>query len=187
MTQRLLRHVCGAQFWVWFFVQLSHLRTYRDWRSSPDSLFEAFERILSLEEVEWDEIFEIASVQTFLNRNLRLFFFILLQGPYDDPVISVVCWHVHCERCWLQTLVFISALILSLSKSVFLRWQKRCQIWITELKNAKVSNLYNSLWKDLLQNIHKDIKKCKGVLLIRLKWREVFWNMKTLNLIRKVQ
>lgn len=23
---------------------------------------------------------------------------------YRNPVISVCCWHVHCEQCWLQTL-----------------------------------------------------------------------------------
>ncbi|XP_019880274.2 E3 ubiquitin-protein ligase Rnf220 [Aethina tumida] len=23
---------------------------------------------------------------------------------YQTPVISVCCWHVHCEQCWLQTL-----------------------------------------------------------------------------------
>ncbi|ORY96882.1 hypothetical protein BCR43DRAFT_492436 [Syncephalastrum racemosum] len=24
--------------------------------------------------------------------------------PYTTPLTSIVCWHVHCERCWLQTL-----------------------------------------------------------------------------------
>ncbi|KAI7857618.1 hypothetical protein BDC45DRAFT_500247 [Circinella umbellata] len=24
--------------------------------------------------------------------------------PYKTPVTSIVCWHVHCEQCWLQTL-----------------------------------------------------------------------------------
>ncbi|KAJ3129082.1 hypothetical protein HK098_002674 [Nowakowskiella sp. JEL0407] len=24
--------------------------------------------------------------------------------PYKDPLVSVKCWHVHCESCWLQTL-----------------------------------------------------------------------------------
>ncbi|KAJ3156375.1 hypothetical protein HDU89_004157 [Geranomyces variabilis] len=24
--------------------------------------------------------------------------------PYKTPLVSVVCWHVHCEQCWLQTL-----------------------------------------------------------------------------------
>ncbi|KAI8813894.1 CG4813-like protein [Cladochytrium replicatum] len=24
--------------------------------------------------------------------------------PYKDPVVSIICWHVHCEKCWLQTL-----------------------------------------------------------------------------------
>ncbi|XP_076347372.1 uncharacterized protein LOC143245201 [Tachypleus tridentatus] len=26
------------------------------------------------------------------------------QDLYVKPVVSVCCWHVHCERCWLQTL-----------------------------------------------------------------------------------
>ncbi|KAI8912023.1 hypothetical protein DFJ77DRAFT_468627 [Powellomyces hirtus] len=24
--------------------------------------------------------------------------------PYKIPLVSVICWHVHCEQCWLQTL-----------------------------------------------------------------------------------
>ncbi|RUS18089.1 hypothetical protein BC937DRAFT_89162 [Endogone sp. FLAS-F59071] len=24
--------------------------------------------------------------------------------PYTSPLVSVVCWHVHCEQCWLRTL-----------------------------------------------------------------------------------
>ncbi|XP_064479438.1 E3 ubiquitin-protein ligase RNF220-like [Ornithodoros turicata] len=24
--------------------------------------------------------------------------------PYCKPVVSVCCWHVHCERCWIQSL-----------------------------------------------------------------------------------
>lgn len=23
---------------------------------------------------------------------------------YKTPLTSIVCWHVHCEQCWLQTL-----------------------------------------------------------------------------------
>lgn len=29
----------------------------------------------------------------------------LFQEHYKKPVISTVCWHVHCEECWLHTLV----------------------------------------------------------------------------------
>ncbi|XP_075730903.1 uncharacterized protein LOC142774431 isoform X3 [Rhipicephalus microplus] len=29
---------------------------------------------------------------------------VVCSGPYTTPVVSVCCWHVHCERCWLQTL-----------------------------------------------------------------------------------
>ncbi|KAL1917848.1 uncharacterized protein VTP21DRAFT_3682 [Calcarisporiella thermophila] len=25
--------------------------------------------------------------------------------PYKHPLVSIVCWHVHCEECWLQSLV----------------------------------------------------------------------------------
>ena len=28
-----------------------------------------------------------------------------VQERYKKPVISVCCWHVHCEECWLHTLV----------------------------------------------------------------------------------
>ncbi|XP_022254523.1 E3 ubiquitin-protein ligase Rnf220-like [Limulus polyphemus] len=28
----------------------------------------------------------------------------LCQGLYEKPVVSVCCWHVLCERCWLQAL-----------------------------------------------------------------------------------
>ncbi|KAI8084731.1 uncharacterized protein BX664DRAFT_266699 [Halteromyces radiatus] len=24
--------------------------------------------------------------------------------PYKTPLTSIICWHVHCEQCWLQTL-----------------------------------------------------------------------------------
>jgi len=27
-----------------------------------------------------------------------------LQQSLVEPLISVQCWHVHCERCWLQVL-----------------------------------------------------------------------------------
>ena len=27
-----------------------------------------------------------------------------LQQPFVEPLISVLCWHVLCERCWLQVL-----------------------------------------------------------------------------------
>ena len=28
-----------------------------------------------------------------------------LQEPYTNPLASISCWHVHCEECWLRTLV----------------------------------------------------------------------------------
>ena len=25
-------------------------------------------------------------------------------GPYEQPLVSIQCWHVHCRACWLQSL-----------------------------------------------------------------------------------
>ncbi|KAJ1966953.1 hypothetical protein H4R35_006857, partial [Dimargaris xerosporica] len=41
---------------------------------------------------EQDEV--VQAVQTCL----------ICMEPYHDPLTSVVCWHVHCEQCWLHTL-----------------------------------------------------------------------------------
>lgn len=27
-----------------------------------------------------------------------------VQDSYRKPLVSVKCWHVYCERCWLQAL-----------------------------------------------------------------------------------
>jgi len=29
----------------------------------------------------------------------------MLQRPYQCPLISTLCWHVHCQQCWTQSLV----------------------------------------------------------------------------------
>ncbi|CAL4145234.1 unnamed protein product, partial [Meganyctiphanes norvegica] len=29
---------------------------------------------------------------------------LVCHGLYDSPLVSVVCWHVHCEQCWLHSL-----------------------------------------------------------------------------------
>ncbi|KAG4072050.1 hypothetical protein HA402_015549 [Bradysia odoriphaga] len=29
---------------------------------------------------------------------------LICMDSYVDPVVSICCWHVHCEKCWLQTL-----------------------------------------------------------------------------------
>ncbi|XP_075529023.1 E3 ubiquitin-protein ligase Rnf220-like isoform X4 [Dermacentor variabilis] len=29
---------------------------------------------------------------------------LICMDPYEKPVVSVVCWHVHCQECWLKTL-----------------------------------------------------------------------------------
>eukprot|EP00002_Diphylleia_rotans_P037105 TRINITY_DN8261_c0_g1_i1.p1 TRINITY_DN8261_c0_g1~~TRINITY_DN8261_c0_g1_i1.p1 ORF type:complete len:342 (+),score=72.25 TRINITY_DN8261_c0_g1_i1:71-1096(+) len=28
----------------------------------------------------------------------------ICMDPYASPAVSVVCWHVHCEKCWLEAL-----------------------------------------------------------------------------------
>ena len=55
----------------------------------------------------------VLSCNFFLNLNyipLCLFqthwpILISLQEPYTNPLASISCWHVHCEECWLRTLV----------------------------------------------------------------------------------
>jgi hypothetical protein len=29
---------------------------------------------------------------------------LICMDAYAKPVVSIVCWHVHCEACWMQTL-----------------------------------------------------------------------------------
>lgn len=29
---------------------------------------------------------------------------LICMDSYVDPVVSICCWHVHCEECWLRTL-----------------------------------------------------------------------------------
>jgi len=29
---------------------------------------------------------------------------LVCHGPYISPLVSVICWHVHCEQCWLHSL-----------------------------------------------------------------------------------
>lgn len=29
---------------------------------------------------------------------------LICMDRYQNPVVSVRCWHVHCETCWMQTL-----------------------------------------------------------------------------------
>jgi len=31
----------------------------------------------------------------------------MLQRPYQCPLISTLCWHVHCQHCWTKSLVCI--------------------------------------------------------------------------------
>ena len=38
--------------------------------------------------------------------------------PYSSPVTSVQCWHVHCEKCWLEALVSIDYIISPFNRSL---------------------------------------------------------------------
>ncbi len=40
------------------------------------------------------------------------------QDSYTVPLTSIQCWHVHCEECWLRTLVRWTFIILHLTKDV---------------------------------------------------------------------
>ncbi|KAK4872039.1 hypothetical protein RN001_016163 [Aquatica leii] len=58
---------------------------------SGDPILEALKnRIRELEHREqtWDDMYKC----------------LICMERYKTPVISVCCWHVHCEQCWLQTL-----------------------------------------------------------------------------------
>lgn len=37
-------------------------------------------------------------------QNKEVYKCLICMERYRTPVISVCCWHVHCEQCWLQTL-----------------------------------------------------------------------------------
>lgn len=39
----------------------------------------------------------------------------LPQDSYTMPLTSIQCWHVHCEECWLRTLVRMTHLLISRS------------------------------------------------------------------------
>ena len=36
---------------------------------------------------------------------------LLLQGSLRVAVVSLVCWHVHCQKCWLTHLVNINSYV----------------------------------------------------------------------------
>lgn len=38
------------------------------------------------------------------DQNKELYKCLICMGVYKTPVVSVCCWHVHCEQCWLKTL-----------------------------------------------------------------------------------
>lgn len=38
------------------------------------------------------------------DQNRDTFKCLICMGMYKTPVVSICCWHVHCEQCWLKTL-----------------------------------------------------------------------------------
>lgn len=38
------------------------------------------------------------------DHNKELYKCLICMGVYKTPVVSICCWHVHCEQCWLKTL-----------------------------------------------------------------------------------
>lgn len=38
------------------------------------------------------------------DQNKELYKCLICMGVYKTPVVSVCCWHVHCEECWIRTL-----------------------------------------------------------------------------------
>ncbi|XP_076353083.1 E3 ubiquitin-protein ligase RNF220-like isoform X2 [Tachypleus tridentatus] len=38
------------------------------------------------------------------NHNSEKMKCLICMEPYTEPVVSVCCWHVHCQECWLRTL-----------------------------------------------------------------------------------
>ncbi|KAG1670236.1 E3 ubiquitin-protein ligase RNF220 [Nymphon striatum] len=38
------------------------------------------------------------------NTNIAHFKCLICMEQYTNPLVSVCCWHVHCEECWLRTL-----------------------------------------------------------------------------------
>ncbi|CAH1255943.1 unnamed protein product [Diabrotica balteata] len=46
----------------------------------------------------------IAELESRVSNKEEVFKCLICMERYRTPVISVCCWHVHCEECWLQTL-----------------------------------------------------------------------------------
>ncbi|BFF91455.1 E3 ubiquitin-protein ligase Rnf220 [Drosophila madeirensis] len=45
-----------------------------------------------------------AKLRLYENQSQSKFKCLICLDDYKNPAISVSCWHVHCEQCWLQTL-----------------------------------------------------------------------------------
>lgn len=48
--------------------------------------------------------FRIKELEARLESRDEIYKCLICMERYRTPVISVCCWHVHCEQCWLQTL-----------------------------------------------------------------------------------
>lgn len=90
-------------------------------RSSPASERQGFEETVSV--AGWDQHLNTLNGNTVGNSQSKLVIdslkahirqleaasrssphCLICLEPYKTPLTSIVCWHVHCERCWLQTL-----------------------------------------------------------------------------------
>ncbi len=60
----------------------------------------------------------VLSKYIFLMHIILLCTYTFFQDSYTVPLTSIQCWHVHCEECWLRTLVRRTFIILYLTKDV---------------------------------------------------------------------
>ena len=80
-----------------------------------------------------------------------------LQEPYTNPLASISCWHVHCEECWLRTLVSYHRNIHTTLHSSFVR----PSIEYAPLQELSLSLRFRHKFKGLIlfTNYHKFLLK----------------------------
>lgn len=59
---------------------------------------------------------KLTETYIFLMHIILLCTYTFFQDSYTVPLTSIQCWHVHCEECWLHTLVRWTCIILYLTK-----------------------------------------------------------------------
>ncbi|XP_066152892.1 E3 ubiquitin-protein ligase RNF220-like [Euwallacea fornicatus] len=67
------------------------------------------ENEISVKDCKGDPVLEvlknrIRELEARLETKDEIYKCLICMERYKTPVISVCCWHVHCEQCWLQTL-----------------------------------------------------------------------------------